>query len=178
MQEGVKTNCGRCTWHVSIISLLSMTLVLSVTSTSDSHIYICEICTQVLDWNLPSIEFYKRRGVTTNWQPISPAFICWAAKLPQNYYVFCRYCLSWSIQHHLALGLFPHKTYGYMSYVTCVCDKNNFSGCCLDLPPIVEMINLLSGATNLTHEDGKLIFQVIMRLTMEMMIVKIWKNWI
>merc|ERR1712037_274478 len=31
MQEGVKMNCGRCTWHV-------------------------------LDWNLPSIEFYKRRG--------------------------------------------------------------------------------------------------------------------
>jgi len=33
MQEGVKMNCGRCTWHV-------------------------------LDWNLPSIEFYKRRGAT------------------------------------------------------------------------------------------------------------------
>ena len=34
------------------------------------------------------------------------------------------------------------------------------------------MIYLLLGATNLTHEDGKLIFQVIMILvTMEMMIM-------
>ena len=55
-----------------------------------------------------------------------------------------------------------------MPYVTVACDKNNFSGCCLDLPSIVEMINLLSGATNLTHEDGKLIFQVMMTLKIEM----------
>ena len=89
--------------------------------------------------------------------------------------IFSADTVSWSIQHHLALGLFPHKTYGYMPYVTVACDKNNFSGCCLDLPSIVEMINLLSGATNLTHEDGKLIFQVIMRLIMKMIIVKIWK---
>ena len=74
------------------VSSLYYQLVLSVSSTSDSYIYICEICTQVLDWNLPSIEFYKRRGVTINWQPISPAFICWAAKLPQNYHFFCRHC--------------------------------------------------------------------------------------
>ena len=36
---------------------------------------------------------------------------------------------------------------------------------------ILERINLLLGATNLTHEEGKLIFQVKMTLTMEMKIL-------
>ena len=39
-----------------------------------------------------------------------------------------------------------------------------------NLRDIFDLINLLLGATNLTSEDGKLIFQVIMTLaTMEMM---------
>ena len=84
MQEGVKMNCGRCTWHVSIISIWHITIANDNSIISKIFIWhvsiiyistpsvlssICQfkninICKQVLDWNLPSIEFYKRRGVT------------------------------------------------------------------------------------------------------------------
>ena len=97
------------------------------------------IWSQVLDWNLPSIEFYKRRGISEHHQWINiiileelwPTFHLCSDNGCRNMIFFMQTTFLW---FHLVLWLlvFPRKTNGHMSslyiYVH-ICDTTNLSGC-------------------------------------------------